>query len=362
MVEDIHQSSMRLIDIVNDFLDVSRIEQGKISFTYENVELDKVIETTIYEMRAVLQEKHLSLDFNKETLGELPMVWADKNRLKQIIYNMVGNAAKFTDQGGITINASADGDTVKILVVDTGRGISSDNQRLLFHKFQQAGGSLLTRDTTRGTGLGLYISKMLIENMGGHMALESSTEGKGSTFSVTIPIATGKQAAASKQSLATTDSKTGLTHVETVSLAASTLVKPAAAKIGGKPGRLLIVEDDPYVLRMYARIFDAELLTIKTALNGRLGIVAAQSFQPDLILLDVMMPVMNGIEALDALKADPATKKIPVIMLSSFGEEDTVHQALSKGAEAYLIKSDFTPEQLQQEIKKRLNTARDNGE
>ncbi|HSX30273.1 MAG TPA: ATP-binding protein [Candidatus Saccharimonadales bacterium] len=353
IVEDIHQSSMRLIDIVNDFLDISRIEQGKISFIYEDVELDKIVEAIIYEMRAVLQEKHLSLSFNKKTLGELPKVWADKNRLKQIIYNLVGNAAKFTDKGGITINAVVEGDLVKVLIIDTGRGISLDNQKLLFHKFQQAGGSLLTRDTTRGTGLGLYISKMLAENMGGHLALESSTENQGSTFSITIPLATSKHAAAAKQPTPTTDSKTGLTNVETVSLAANTLAKPAAGS-DAKPGKLLIVEDDPYVLRMYARLFNTDLLTIKTALNGNLGCVAARSFMPDLILLDVMMPVMNGIEALDALKADPFTKDIPVIMLSSVGEEDMVRQAMDKGAAAYLIKSDFAPEQLQQEIQKRL--------
>jgi len=357
MVEDIHESSLRLIDIVNDFLDTSRIEQGKISFAYEEVALDQVIETTIYEMRAVLQEKHLSLSFNKKTLGELPKVWADKNRLKQIIYNLVGNAAKFTDQGGITINATADGDMVKISVSDTGRGISIDNQRLLFHKFQQAGGSLLTRDTTRGTGLGLYISKMLIENMGGHIALESSTENQGSTFSATIPIATGKKVAKS-QLLSTTDTKTGLTHLETVNLAARALTNPATPGTAAKPGRLLIIEDDPYVLRMYARIFNTQVLTVKTALNGNLGLAAADSFHPDLILLDVMMPVMNGIETLDALKGNPATKKIPVIMLSSLGEEDIIHQALDKGAAAYLIKSDFAPEQLQHEIQEHLKAVK----
>jgi CheY-like chemotaxis protein len=194
--------------------------------------------------------------------------------------------------------------------------------------------------------------------MGGHISLESSIENQGSTFSVTIPIATDKLAKAAKQKPATTDSKTGLTHVETLSIAASTLAKPAATASGGKPGRLLIIEDDPYVLRMYARIFSPDLVTVKTALNGRLGVGAAQSFHPDLILLDVMMPVLNGIETLGALKANPATRKIPVIMLSSLGEEDIVHQALSIGATAYMIKSDFAPEQLQREIQKHLKAAK----
>jgi len=246
---------------------------------------------------------------------------------------------------------------VKILVTDTGRGISIDNQKLLFHKFQQAGESLLTRDTTRGTGLGLYISKMLAENMGGHITLESSVENQGSTFSVTVPITNGQSSAAGRQSVARISSKTGLTHVETVGLVADTLAKPKTSNSHNKPARLLVIEDDPYVLRMYARVFSADVLTVKTALNGSLGVALAQSFKPDLILLDIMMPVMNGLEALDLLKGHPATKNIPVIMLSSLGEEDVIRQALDKGAAAYLVKSDFAPEQLQQEIQQRLKAA-----
>lgn len=189
MVTDVHESSIRLIDIVNDFLDVSRLEQGKISFDYKDVYIDKIIEAVIYEMRAVSQEKHLALKFSHQTLGVLPAVWADEDRLKQVIYNLVGNAAKFTQDGSISLDAEVQGAFLKVFVRDTGRGIAENNQKLLFRKFQQAGTSLLTRDTTRGTGLGLYISKMLIERMGGKIALEYSKENEGSVFSFTVPLA-----------------------------------------------------------------------------------------------------------------------------------------------------------------------------
>ncbi len=189
MVEDIHGSSNRLIEIVNDFLDVSRIEQGKMKYTLAEVKLDKIIEKIVYEMKAVLKEKNLSLDIEHKTLGNLPTVIADSDRVQQIIYNLIGNAVKFTEKGGVKVAAFQDGTMVKVTITDTGRGIAPEGQRMLFRKFQQAGSSLLTRDTTKGTGLGLYISKLLVEGMGGEVALESSVEGKGSVFSFTLPVA-----------------------------------------------------------------------------------------------------------------------------------------------------------------------------
>jgi PAS domain S-box-containing protein len=194
IITDVHDSSIRLIDIVNDCLDVSRLEQGKIAFTYAAFSLESVVEKIVYEMQHMLDEKKLYLKFDKMTLDSLPKIWADENRTKQVLYNLIGNAAKFTEGGGISISAKAEGKQIKVLVSDTGRGMSPANQQLLFHKFQQANTSLLTRDTSRGTGLGLYISKMIVENMGGTIKLESSQEGKGSTFSFTLPIATGVDA------------------------------------------------------------------------------------------------------------------------------------------------------------------------
>jgi len=195
MIDDVHTSAIRLIGIVNDFLDASRLEQGKMSFAYESTNIEEIIESVVYEMKAVLNEKHIYLKLDKLTLNELPPVWVDKNRLKQVVYNLVGNAAKFTEEGGITISAKLEPDHqfVKVLVIDTGRGMTPESQTLLFHKFQQASSSLLTRDTTRGTGLGLYISKMIVENMGGKVSLEESVEGKGSVFSFTLPLATHEQ-------------------------------------------------------------------------------------------------------------------------------------------------------------------------
>ena len=187
MVDDIKTASVRLIDIVNDFLDTSRLEQGKMAFNLEMIDVSEVIEGVTYEMSTITKDKNIYLKAD-QTLHTLPKAYADKDRVKQIMYNLVGNAMKFTDTGGISILGKVDGDMLRITISDTGRGIPEDKLPLLFRKFQQAGNSLLTRDSTRGTGLGLYISKLLTEKMGGTMSLDSSEVGKGTAFSFTLPL------------------------------------------------------------------------------------------------------------------------------------------------------------------------------
>jgi signal transduction histidine kinase len=189
MVDDIHGASVRLIRIVNDFLDVSRLEQGKITFKIEPFDLSEVTESVIYETGSIADEKgnHILMD---KTLKVIPRVLADKDRVKQIVYNLVGNAMKFTENGSITIGAHKEGNLIKVTVTDTGIGIAEENQKLLFHKFQQAGTDAFTRETSRGTGLGLYISKLLVNRMGGAIALEHSELGVGTTLSFTLPAVT----------------------------------------------------------------------------------------------------------------------------------------------------------------------------
>lgn len=211
MINDIHTSSTQLIGIVNDFLDVSKLEQGKMNFNNTEFALSEVIENVAAEMKTDIASKKLTLELNKKQLDALPPVWADHDHTKQIIYNLLGNAVKFTDKGTITISAAVENSKIKLLISDTGRGIPLENQKLLFHKFQQAGSSLLTRDTTKGTGLGLYISKLLTESMGGSIGLAESAEGQGSTFSLTLPISTTELKKTSHKNK-NIDTATGLTE------------------------------------------------------------------------------------------------------------------------------------------------------
>ncbi len=211
MIQDVHASSVRLISIVNDFLDLSRLEQGKIVYRMQEVKADEIIEKVLYELKQTINNDDLHIEYDHKTLDHLPTVWADPDRLKQILYNIVGNAVKFTEKGSINIGAQADDKSLKITVQDTGRGIPIEDQKLLFHKFQQTGKSLLTRDTTRGTGLGLYISKKNLEDMGGQIKLEHSESGVGSLFSAIIPLSTGERIQPSTHGVAVVDVNTGMT-------------------------------------------------------------------------------------------------------------------------------------------------------
>jgi signal transduction histidine kinase len=186
MIDDIHESAIRLIDIVNDFLDATSLEQGKMQMNPTTFSLSEVITEVIREFHGVAESKGLSIVSQPE-VARAPSVSGDKQRIKQVLYNLIGNALKFTDKGTITISVRTDEQFVYTTVSDTGKGMPPENQRLLFGKFQQAGNSILTRDGTKGTGLGLYISKLIMEHSGGSIGLEHSEVGKGSSFVFSLP-------------------------------------------------------------------------------------------------------------------------------------------------------------------------------
>lgn len=192
-VNDAHDASIRLIKIVNDFLDSSRLEQGKMVFHLQPTDMKALIEKVGKDLAPILEIHHNSL--NLSGLEDLPLVYADGERVQQIVYDVLDNATKFCENGKITVTAQTAGRMLRLIVSDTGKGISAEGQKLLFHKFQQAADSILTRDSTRGTGMGLYIAKLLASSMKGDVMLEHSQEGKGSTFAITLPIATKQQLA-----------------------------------------------------------------------------------------------------------------------------------------------------------------------
>ncbi len=187
MINDTHEASIRLIEIVNDFLDSSSLEQGKMQFNIAPVDILPAFTTATDGLHLLAEKQHDTITLTN--MNKVPKVMADDGRLRQIAYNLLANAVKYTENGTITVSAAVDGQNLRISIADTGKGISPENQKLLFHKFQQAGESILTRDDTKGTGLGLYISRLLAKNMHGDVVLESAEVGKGSTFVIILPLA-----------------------------------------------------------------------------------------------------------------------------------------------------------------------------
>jgi signal transduction histidine kinase len=181
MMDDIHTASIRLIRIVNNFLDAARLEQGKIPFKLEALSMAEVVSDVVDELQGLASEK--SLTILAKLPDGLPNVYADKDRLKQIIYNLVGNAVKFTEEGSIAVSAKTADGKVVVSVEDTGRGMSPESQKALFSRFSQTKQS----DLTTGSGLGLYISKLMVEAMKGAIWVASSTPGKGTVISFSVP-------------------------------------------------------------------------------------------------------------------------------------------------------------------------------
>lgn len=189
IIDDIHKSSVNLIDIVNDFLDLSRLEQGRMRFNTVAFPIKPLIEEVIQGMQPLAKAKNIYLKLEKDM--EQSLVLADKDRVRQILINLVSNALKFTEKGGVTVFTAIEGKFLKLSVQDSGCGISYQNKKLIFKKFQLATDNTLTRSTGRNTGVGLYISKLITEGMGGTIQLESSEINKGSIFSFTIPLQEG---------------------------------------------------------------------------------------------------------------------------------------------------------------------------
>jgi signal transduction histidine kinase len=189
MINDIHESSIRLIDIVNDFLDSSRLEQKRMKFNIEPFDLVGLAYSALKEYQVTGSRQHIALEVKRPTTP-IPLVLADQNRSKQVLINLIGNALKFTKDGSVTVAFELEDDKhVKVLVSDTGLGIPPEAQQRLFQKYEQSDhGSSFTRDAVRGTGLGLYISRLIIQAMGGTIKLESSESHKGSIFSFTLPV------------------------------------------------------------------------------------------------------------------------------------------------------------------------------
>ena len=187
IITDIHTASLRLIGIVNDFLDASRLELNKIEFKLEPFDIALMAKKVMETEKVMADEKHIYCHLVLE--NDLPiMVTADQARTEQVFYNLVGNAIKFTKEGGITVEIRQGGNnTIWVRVTDTGVGIPPENHGLLFRKFQQAGASAFTREASQGSGMGLYISSLLAQGMKVTIRLESSELGKGSAFVLELP-------------------------------------------------------------------------------------------------------------------------------------------------------------------------------
>jgi len=307
-LQKIRSAGRHLLALINDVLDLSKIEAGKMELHLETFELRPAIDAVAATIAPLIEKNGNTLRL--ELAPDLGAMRADVTRVRQVLFNLLSNASKFTERGTITLAArrecAADGDTIGFTVRDTGIGMTPDQLGRLFQAFSQAEAS--TSSKYGGTGLGLAISRMFCEMMGGDITV-ASTPGEGTSFMVRLPAL--------------------VREARDVSPA------PVSGDRQGRAGTVLVIDDDPSTRDLLSRILAKEGFRVLEAANGEAGIQLARKERPDVITLDVLMPGIDGWGVLAALKDDAELAAIPVVMLTI---TDDRHLGFALGASEYLTK------------------------
>ncbi len=313
-VDTIESSSDHLLSIVNDILDLSKIESGKLAIESQPFTVKKVLQTVVDVMRVKAQEKDITISREMDPALNIPLM-GDAHRLRQILFNLVGNAVKFTDQGGVSVRALTKNVTdthvrVEFSVEDTGAGIATDKLEHIFGAFNQEDGT--TGPRYGGTGLGLAICKKLVELQSGWIAVESVV-GRGSIFSFVIEF-----------------------QKSSADIASTRLEKalPLVTDISNKS--ILLVDDDHVnrlLLEVLSEKWDAQVDIVESGLSA-LSAMEKRSY--DMVLTDINMPEMNGVDLMLLIKKTHPTT--PVIAFTATVQPETLDQFLAMGFDDYLLK------------------------
>ncbi|MCP3962764.1 MAG: response regulator [bacterium] len=323
-------SGRRLGHLVNDILDFSKLRHKSLELDRRPVDLRALVDVVLTLSATLASSKNLRLE--NAVSPDLPAADADENRLQQILYNLIGNAIKFTEEGSVEVSAATEAEQLVVRVTDTGIGIPEGQQERIFDAFEQADASVGREHG--GTGLGLAVSRRLVELHGGTIGLESAP-GEGSTFSFSLPIAAaaapaGAPADASRPAVERHPVREGEEPPTTDPVA------PAESSSGGP--RLLVVDDEPVNLQVVRNYLAVEEFQLTLAASGEeaLRLLEEESF--DLVLLDVMMPRISGYEVCRGLREKHSISDLPVIFLTAKTQDSDVVAGMALGANDYLTK------------------------
>lgn len=363
-----NRNGARLLRLVNSLLDFSRIEAGRVKALYQATDLAGFTSELASVFRSATERAGLQLTVTCPPLGE--PVYVDRDMWEKIVLNLISNAFKFTFHGEIAVSIGRVGNYAELRVRDTGVGIPPEEIPRLFERFHRVPD---TRSRTHeGTGIGLALVHELIKLHGGFIRVES-TLGKGSAFIVSIPfgqnhLASGQLGGARSLTSTATGAKPFVeealrwlpdasSHVEEI-LSDDELLPipcPPTSETGSRP-RILIADDNADMRQYVARLL-AEHYEVETVPDGQAALNVARERPPNLILSDVMMPVMDGFQLPEAIRADERTRRIPVVLLSARAGEESRVEGMHAGADDYLIKP-FSARELLARISSRLEIAR----
>ncbi len=305
----------RLKALINDVLDLAKLEAGRVEWKMQPVSVIDVLERAIIATTALFEQNDVELI--KSIDEGLPQIIGDRDRLIQVVINLISNAAKFTNKGFVYCKVRRTGSEITVSIMDSGTGISEAEQALIFEKFKQAGNTLTEKP--QGTGLGLPICKEIVEHHGGQIWVESEL-GKGSNFSFRLPIPVE-----SEPGVKTIATETLITQLHS-SMTTSTIIRNSRKKT------ILIVDDEAPIRELLKQHLRAEGYRIQEAKDGWEAIEQIKQERPDLIILDVMMPRMNGFDTAAVVKNDLDSMDIPIIILSITEDQHAlgVERCLSK--------------------------------
>jgi CheY-like chemotaxis protein/HAMP domain-containing protein len=334
----IHSAGSDLLTLINDILDIAKVEEGKMQLVIEALDTTDLAEHLRRNFEHVAQ--HRGLTFHVDVAANTPKtLFTDRQRLEQVLRNFFSNAFKFTHQGSVSLHIgpapegirfkriqATQGPVIALAVTDTGIGVPAEKQELIFEAFQQADGT--TSRKYGGTGLGLTISREFSQLLGGEVHLSSEGEGKGATFTLYLPVGSP---------VAETANTADAMPAEMVRMAASSFaaLTQVQEKPDGSPRTLLIIEDDENFSEVLSELAEEFGFRSLLAHDGERGIEMARQTRPDAIILDIGLPGIDGWGVLEELKNDAATKDIPV---HCFSGHDESAKALRMGAIAYYKK------------------------
>jgi signal transduction histidine kinase/CheY-like chemotaxis protein len=314
-VKEIHTAGKHLLDLINEVLDLARIEAGRMSVNLDEVELESVIQE-IKAMTAPIAERHgITMSFTENVNL---VVMSDRTRLKQVLLNLLSNAIKYNRQNGsVDVFVEQINDQVRISVKDTGKGIAGDQREALFEPFNRLGAE---GSEIEGTGIGMMVTRQFVELMNGRIDFESEL-GVGSVFWIELP-------------LARDDSKE-----EAAVALDEDLVNQLNKTVSASGSGIAYIEDNPANLKFMKKVFEKEFACdLLTANDGVQGLEMVKQRRPALVLLDINLPGMNGLEIVNNLKNDPQTRQIPIVMVSANAMSESISKAMEAGASGYLTK------------------------
>ena len=321
-LSDIRDSGEHLLALINDILDLSKIEAGKLEVNRQNADVHAILRDSIAMLRPLAARKHLQIEARYDASGAARI---DARVVRQILVNLLSNAVKFTPDGGrIEVRARFDGPDLLLAVQDTGIGISEDDLAKIFHEFYQVDGSYARK--YQGTGLGLALVRRMMALHNGDVTV-TSTLGKGSCFTCLFPDsrATGEPV----------DAPRAAPDRERVDRAEDDAAVPSAP---ASSFTVLVVEDNPVNRKLARNVLRARGYRVLEAETGEEGIEIAGRERPHLILMDLQLPGLDGLEATRRLKADPATRAIPIVALSAHAKDVDEARARDAGCAGYIAK------------------------